>query len=49
MSKDIYDFGKCENCGEYTVLKNRYCVKCDEIGLPDILKDFFRRKNNNES
>jgi hypothetical protein len=44
MKNDIYSFGVCANCSEHTALKNGYCVKCDELDLPDFFKDIFRRK-----
>jgi len=48
MSKYIYKFGKCEQCGEYKALENNVCDKCHENNdkLPDFLTDIFRKVNN---
>jgi len=49
MNKDIYNFGKCRECDKNTVLKNGYCVECEEHDIPDFIKDLFKQKDNDES
>ena len=50
MTKDIYTFGQCNLCNKYTQLKNGLCINCNDTnGLPEVLKDLFRKKDEHDS
>jgi uncharacterized OB-fold protein len=46
---DIYIFGHCNKCGQYSYLKNGRCLKCNEdpdTDVPDFIQDLFKDKEN---
>lgn len=47
-NKDIYDFGLCQICHKWANLKNELCINCNDKDLPDVLKDLFKEKGEND-
>ena len=40
-NEDNFYLDYCENCNEFTALKNGLCAKCQNKNVPDIFKDIF--------